>query len=194
LIFLKEKAMKRSVALNVLFILLLIGCANSSDSPRQVKSRMEFGSYSLMPPRGYWYFPRQYPYKELDEDNSFLLTFWDTKSAAVEAGTKRSPGKFWNPVVNIGVFKNEYKDKHQYYKALKLKGLDYEPLPEEAKILRRVRGWSCKVSLWGFYSLECMTMPDNIVLIAVFGPDKDEVLAKVSLLKSVLESFSVMKR
>ena len=191
--------MVKKTILSSLLLLLILGCDSLSDNtahvdtapnkPTQVINRLVVGHYSLKPPKAYWYFPRKYPQKKLDYDNYLLITFWETKEAIADA----SPGKSIQVFFNFGVFENKHDNYDSYYKEMKSYGIIYEELPKAVMELNNFKTWSCKTSFHSMYSIECITLIDNLVGIGILGSNKSEVLAKSHMLRDMIESFTVLE-
>jgi hypothetical protein len=167
----------------LLVCLLIIGCT-SKNVPVQVKGRLTFGNYSFSPPEGYWYFSRKYPDKFDTHMNTFLITFFEDKAKALK---KVSPDKT-DVFFNFAVTKNKYKDFDEFYRSAEKLGVKYDELPIEANILKSNKDWSCKQLITSIYSIECISLGENLVSMVAFGQNKTSVLSKITLLKQMIDS------
>jgi hypothetical protein len=174
--------MNKSVYL-LIFCFIIIGCTHEP-KPVQVKDRLIFGNYSISPPKGYWYFPGKYPAKFSTQKDLFLITFWEDKAAA---SGKTPPDKL-RVMFNFAVSQNNYKSLDAYYKVSESSGLKYDALPVEADMLKSTANWSCKQTNLSLYVIECNSLGENLVTLAVFGKNKSDVLAKMPEFKQMIDS------
>ncbi|MDA8155975.1 MAG: hypothetical protein M0Z52_05925 [Actinomycetota bacterium] len=88
----KSKNMYKPVCLLLIYF-SLFGCI-SKHGPKQVNGQLRFGEYSVLPPKGYWYFPRKYPAKFKTSKDYFVITFWkdkDTIFKVAETASSKKP-------------------------------------------------------------------------------------------------------
>ncbi|MDA8174014.1 MAG: hypothetical protein M0018_05420 [Nitrospiraceae bacterium] len=193
----KSKNIYKPVCL-LLICFSLFSCI-SKHGPKQVKGQLRFGEYSVLPPKGYWYFPREYPAKFNTSKDYFVITFWkdkDTIFKAAKAASSKKPlpaGYSIGPFFNFFITKNTYKNFEEYYNSA-LRGFKFNPLPKEADILNSEANWSCKQSDFGSYGINCTSLGKRLVVIGVFGKDEAVVAPEIPTFKQMLDSIKYVSQ
>lgn len=174
----------------ILIVMLMSGCSSAAEhSLIQINREVEVGPYVVSPPKGYWYFPREYSNNFKNSEDIFLLTFWENKEGVL----KKDPtlaGIFFN----LGIAENKYNNFDEYYNEARKWNIKYDKLPEKASLLLTLKNWSCKQNVTSVYGIECIALGNNLITIGGFGSEKDLVLNKISLFKNMIESFSIKEK
>jgi hypothetical protein len=178
----------------ILACLIIVSC-NHGNSPVKVKDKLNFGIYSISPPKGYWYFPGKCPEKFNTEKDFCIITFYEDKATALKArdfkkhsSTKSNPDEL-KVMFNFSLGLNNYKNFDEYYNKAQSKGIKYDEVPCSVNILKSVQNWSCKQTTQGFYNIECIALGENLVSISILGNNGADVLTKIPMLKDMMNSF-----
>jgi hypothetical protein len=185
----------------ILSILFITTISNASGNPnidlRQATEELSCGPISFSPPQGYWYYP---PLLYANNKDNFLFTFYKTKKEAIEA-----PEGVKNPVINLKVFPNTFKNADAYYQALSEMRRAYSTeaekksytknLPKDMELLfRSAKNWSCREEVNRGYpdliSMECILLNRNGVWIACIGTDEKKILDMAPMLLSIMNSVT----
>ncbi|HUN53957.1 MAG TPA: hypothetical protein VMU29_02245 [Smithella sp.] len=167
----------------ILICLLIVSCTHKN-TPVEVKDKLNFGIYTISPPKGYWYYPRKFLDKYKSSKDFSVITYWENKDDALkETYPKKKIGVFFNFFVTA----NTYKKIEDYYKAARGAGVTYSELPREAETLKTMANWSCKQTYHGIYGIECISLTDNAISIGIYGSNKNAVLSKLQLLHTMLD-------
>lgn len=177
----------------ILACLFMVSCSQEP-MPVEVKGKLNLGLYSISPPQGYWYYPGKYPGEFRTRKDLLMITFYEDKKTALKMKDirKQSSNEF-NPDIlkvffNFSLTVNNYKNLNEYYSHAQYSGIQFNELPDEADILKSEANWSCKQKVHGLYVIECVLLGRHMATAGVAGNNKADVLAKVPLLKSMLES------
>jgi hypothetical protein len=199
-----EVIMRKNILLSLrIFMLAVLFTSNisnaaeySTDGPLQAQAakRLSCDPIEFSPPDGYWYYP---PLLYADKGN-FLFTFYKTKKEALEA-----PEGMTNPIINVRVFPNTFKNANAYYQALSEKEhvrsaeeTSYtRKLPKDTELfLKGKKNWSCKEEVKKGYpdliGIECILLNRNGVLITVLGSNEKKILNMAPTLVPIMNSIT----
>lgn len=170
---------------NLLIVLALILASCSTDKPIKVQGEIHFGHYSVSPPLGYWYFPRNFPESFESPEKLFLVSFFKSKDVF-----KKNAPNLKETSFNIGVLKNSYTSYEDYYAEGKKHEVLYEELSPNLNDLITLKGWSCKKpNIDGQFVVECISLRNNLVEISANGENEKQIFGDLNTFIKILKSF-----
>ncbi len=178
----------------------LFGCTDSLEPLVRVSNPISCGPYTFNAPRDYWYPPRICPREIVSVNDTFRLTFYQDKTDVPSDSAKKNRRGPAHPFFSFVITPKQYDDPETYWQAIS-RHRDYQgyysKLPPEVQTILHTASsaWSCKyVSYQALYGIDCITVLDHVVVMAINGTNEKEVLEGVPQLRNMLTSFRATKK
>jgi len=166
-----------------------------------VSGSVVFGDYEFLGPKGYWYYPREFPPEGLKSGEDFIVTFFESRhDAGAEISRLAETAK--GVIVNFRIFKNAFKNCRSLdeavskaYQSNNVAGIVVKKLPQAvSKELQNSGHWCCSEAIADghepLFTIDCVFLADQGIAFSLIGNTEKTVLDKIPMLKHMMESVT----
>ncbi len=157
------------------------------DDYKPAKGELKFDKYVITPPEGYVYIPEEYE-ESIKRMDRLFVRFFESKSEAGKLGTKDN-----KLVLTFGLFPRRFDNIDSYYKSKPGNPEFFRKVPKKYKEVKGKGKWNCRYFDRSYNpALSCAILSsERLIKIDAVGASKKEILGKIDLVESMLESFYI---
>lgn len=157
------------------------------DDYKPAKGELKFDKYVITPPEGYVYIPEEYE-ESIKRMDRLFVRFFESKREAGKLGTKDN-----KLVLTFGLFPRRFDNVDSYYKSKPGNPEFFQKVPKKYKEVRGKGKWNCRFFDRNYNpALSCAILgSERLIKVDAVGASKKEILGKIDLVESMLESFYI---